>query len=152
MGYDVQIAEAKTIFTAVIRDRVLPNDLAKFVPAACGEVWTFIRAAELPRPGCHTALYLNDGWVEAGAEVPEPFIGNDRVRCSQLPSGRVAAATHFGQYQRLGEAHAAIRQWCDQQGRHRSNTCWEIYGHWDASWNDDPSKIRTDVFHLLEIN
>jgi hypothetical protein len=27
---------------------------------------------------------------------------------------------------------------------------WEIYGHWEESWNTDPSKIRTDVFHLLE--
>ena len=150
MAYDVQITDAKAIHTAVIRDRVPAKDLSKFVPAACGEVWSFIRAAGLPRPGRHTALYLADGFVEVGAEVSAPFAGNDRVRCSQLPAGRVATTTHFGPYQRLGEAHAAIRQWCDQHGHRRSNVCWEIYGHWDASWNDDPSKIRTDVFHLLE--
>ncbi|MDB5328046.1 MAG: Bacterial transcription activator, effector binding domain, partial [Phycisphaerales bacterium] len=27
---------------------------------------------------------------------------------------------------------------------------WELYGHWDQSWNDDPSKIRTDVYYLLK--
>jgi len=150
MACEIQIAVAKTVLTAVIRDRVLPKDLARFVPAACGEVWTFIRTAGLPRPGRHTALYLNDGSIEVGAEVSEPFAGNDRVRCSQLPAGRVATTTHFGPYQRLGEAHAAIRQWCDQHGHRHSKVCWEIYGHWDASWNSDPSKIRTDVFHLLE--
>ena len=150
MAYDVQITDAKAIHTAVIRDRVPAKDLSKFVPAACGEVWSFIRAAGLPRPGRHTALYLADGFVEVGAEVSTPFTGNDRVRCSQLPAGRVATTTHFGPYQRLGEAHAAIRQWCDQHGHRRSNVCWEIYGHWDASWNNDPSKIRTDVFHLLD--
>src|SRR3974390_2443283 len=150
MAYDVQAIDAKAIRTAVIRDRVQPKDLAKFVPAACGEVWSFIRTAGLPRPGRHTALYLGDGNVEVGAEVSTPFIGNDRVQCSQLPAGRVVTTTHFGPYQRLGEAYDAVRQWCDQHGHRRSNVCWEIYGHWDESWNDNPSKIRTDVFHLLD--
>lgn len=150
MAYDIQIADAKTVLTAAIRGRVPPKDLAKFVPAACGEVWSFIRAAGLPRPGRHTALYFDDGSVEVGAEVSEPFTGNDRVQCSQLPAGRVATTTHFGPYQRLGEAHAAVRQWCGQHGHRSSKVCWEIYGHWDASWNNDPSKIRTEVFHLLE--
>jgi effector-binding domain-containing protein len=125
-------------------------ELSKFVPAACGEVWSFIRTAGLPRPGRHIALYLEGGMVEAGAEVSEPFPGNDRVHCSQLPAGPAVTTTHFGPYQRLGEAHSAVRQWCARHGHRLSNICWEIYGHWEQNWNDDPSKIRTDVFHLLE--
>ena len=151
MAYHIEISDAQKILTAVIRSRVEPKDLSKFVPAACGEVWSFIRSAGLPRPGRHTALYLDDGWVEVGVEVSEPFAGNERVQCSQVPAGRVVTTTHFGPYQRLGEAHNAIRQWCDQHGHRRSNVCWEIYGHWDASWNNDPSKIRTDVFHLIDV-
>src|SRR5437763_728362 len=27
---------------------------------------------------------------------------------------------------------------------------WEIYGHWEESWNTDSSKIRTDVVYLLD--
>jgi hypothetical protein len=26
-----------------------------------------------------------------------------------------------------------------------TETCWEIYGDWD----EDPAKLRTDIFHLL---
>lgn len=26
---------------------------------------------------------------------------------------------------------------------------WEVYGHWQDRWRDDPSQIRTDVFYLL---
>jgi hypothetical protein len=26
---------------------------------------------------------------------------------------------------------------------------WEIYGHWKDEWNNDPSKICTEVFYLL---
>jgi hypothetical protein len=25
-----------------------------------------------------------------------------------------------------------------------------VYGHWQEVWNSDPTKIRTDVFYLLD--
>ena len=97
------------------------------------------------------ALYLDTrGLVEVGAEVSEPFVGNDRVHCSQLPAGRVVTTTHFGSYARLSEAHAEIRRWCAEHGHRLANISWEIYDHWDESWNADPSKIRTEVFYLLQ--
>ena len=150
MRYQISLTTTQPILTAVIRDHVPAENLSKFVPAACGEVWTFARNAALPRPGRHTSLYLADSMVEVGAEVTEPFTGNDRVVFSHLPGGRVVTTTHFGPYQRLGEAHAEIRRWCAEQGHRRSGICWEIYGHWDESWNTDPVKIRTEVFHLLD--
>jgi hypothetical protein len=150
MPYQIELTDSKPIITAVIRSRVPTQELPRFVPAACGEVWSFFRSAALRRPGRHMALYLEDGFVEVGAEVPEPFTGNERIHCSQLPGGVVATSVHFGPYERLRDAHAAIREWCAKQGRRLSGTCWEIYGHWEESWNNDPSKIRTDVFHLLQ--
>jgi effector-binding domain-containing protein len=151
MPCQIKLTHAEAIPTAVIRSRVPAKELSKFVPAACGEVWSFIRSAGLPHPGRHVALYLDaEGTVEVGAEVSKPFDGNDRVHCSQLPAGTVATTTHFGPYARLGEAHSQIRNWCAERGHRRSRVCWEIYGHWHESWNTDPSKIRTDVFHLLE--
>ena len=150
MHYLIKLTSVEAVPTAVIRSRVQPKELSKFVPAACGEVWSFIRSAGLPRPGRHVALYLAGGLVEVGAEVSERFEGNDRVHCSQLPAGFVATVTHFGPYARVGVAHEEIRRWCAAHGHQLSGVCWEIYGHWDESWNADPSKIRTDVFHLLE--
>lgn len=152
MPYQIEVKHFAPVHTAVIRSRVRREELSKFVPAACGEVWSFFRAAGLPKPGRHVALYLNDGQgsVEVGAEVGQAFTGNDRVQCSQLPTGRVATAVHFGPYGRLGDAHTAIREWCDQHGHRLSKVSWEIYGHWQESWNADPSKIRTDVFYLLD--
>ena len=152
MPYQIELTDSKPITTAVIRDRVAAQQLAQFVPAACGEVWSFFRSAGLQRPGRHLALYLEDGFVEVGAEVSEPFAGNERIYCSQLPGGLVATTVHFGPYGRLRDAHTAIREWCASHGQRLSGTCWEIYGHWQQSWDADPSKIRTDVFHLLQSN
>lgn len=151
MTYQIELSLSEAIHTAVIRGRVRADELPRFVPTACGEVWAFIQSAGLPRPGRHVALYLDaQGSVEVGAEVSEPFVGNERVHCSRLPAGRVVRTTHFGPYSLLSEAHAAIREWCVENGHRCSGVSWELYGHWDESWNADPSKIRTDVFHLLE--
>src|SRR5262245_52823727 len=117
MHYEIKLMNAEVIPTAVIRDRVPKEELSKFVPAACGEVWSYIRSAGLPRPGRHVALYLDAGLVEVGAEVSERFVGNERVQCSQLPAGRVVTTAHFGPYARLADAHSGVRQWGAATGR-----------------------------------
>ena len=99
MRYQIEVTQFEADSTAVIRSRVPAKELPRFVPAACGEVWSFIRSAGLPRPGRHMALYLDaQGSVEVGAEVSEPFAGNERIHCSQLPAGRVVTTVHFGPY------------------------------------------------------
>src|SRR5439155_495066 len=99
MRYQIELTHSNPVPTAVVRSRVPAKELAQFVPAACGEVWSFIRSAGLPRPGRHMALYLDaQGAVEVGAEVSEPFAGNERVHCSQLPAGRAVTTVHFGPY------------------------------------------------------
>src|SRR5262245_65131542 len=130
MRYQIELTHSRPILTAVVRGRVPSKELAQFVPAACGEVWAFIRSAGLPRPGRHLALYLDaQGSVEVGAEIGEPFAGNERVHCSQLPAGRVATTVHFGPYTRLSDAHAAIRERCTEHGHRGSGVSWEICGH-----------------------
>src|SRR5262245_31537486 len=127
---EIKLIQAEAIHTAVIRSRVAAGELSKFVPAACGEVWSFIRSTSLPKPGRHVALYLDSpGLVEVGAEVAEPFTGSDRVQCSQLPPGKVATAVHFGPYSQLGAAHSEVRRWCAEHGHQLAYISWEIYGH-----------------------
>ena len=50
---------------------------------------------------------------------------------------------------RLGAAHDGVRQWCRASNYRLAGPSWEIYGHWQREWNDDPSQIRTDVYYLL---
>jgi effector-binding domain-containing protein len=56
---------------------------------------------------------------------------------------------HFGPYQQLGAAHAAIQQWCVANRRRLAGPQWEVYGHWQSEWDGAPSLIRTDVFYQL---
>ena len=146
MEYDVQILRVEPQTTAVVRFRAAPSELSRAIPAACGEVWSFVKSAGIPRPGRHVAIYF-DGEIniECGVEVGEPFTGNDRVVCSVTPAGLVATTVHMGPYGRLGEAHKAVVDWCAANGYALAGPNWEVYGHWD----NDPAKVRTDVFYLL---
>ena len=58
----------------------------------------------------------------------------------------MATVVHMGLYQRLSEAHAAVRRWCAEHRYALAGPNWEIYGH----WTDNPDELRTDVFYLLQ--
>jgi effector-binding domain-containing protein len=78
-------------------------------------------------------------------QVVSDFESTETVVCSATPAGTVARTAHFGPYNQLGPAHAAVRKWCKQNGRESVAPYWEIYG----DWSDDPAKLRTDVLYLL---
>ena len=152
MGYDIHVEtlrEKRSL--AVVRRRASLQELPKVVPAACGLVWNVLRAQHVNGAGRHVALYLNDEInLEVGVELAAPWAGHGDVIASELPAGMVATTVHFGPYQRLKDAHRAIRDWCAQNGHSMAGPNWEIYGHWEDAWNADPSRIRTDVHYLLK--
>jgi effector-binding domain-containing protein len=132
---------------AAVRRRARSDQLAQVVPEACGEVWKLIKASGIPHTGRNLAVYL-DGVMnlECGVVVLHPFPSEGPVISSATPGGTVATVAHFGPYDRLGDAHQAVLDWCIAYDRKLAGPSWEIYDH----WNDDPSKLRTDVFYLLD--
>jgi effector-binding domain-containing protein len=147
MTYAIEVRNEEGHPIAAVRRRASLSELARVVPEACGEVWNFLRASRVEHPGRNVAVYFDgEGNLEVGVEVSEGFRSDGRVIASATPAGTVATTVHLGPYQRLSEPHAAIRKWCDDHHRTMAGPSWEIYGH----WNDDPSKLRTDVFYLLK--
>jgi effector-binding domain-containing protein len=154
MGYTVRVERVIGHPIAVVRRRVSPGELSKVIPEACGLVWGVVKAAHVKDAGRHVVVYRDAGEgtldIEVGVEVGTPFPGCDEVVGSVTSTGDAATVTHFGPYRRLGEAHQAIREWGATQGRTLAGPNWELYGHWRNEWNNDPSKICTDVFYLLK--
>jgi effector-binding domain-containing protein len=146
MDHVVELATSDSRPIAAVRFIARQDELPRLVPAACGEVWNYLKAAGVQGAGRHVAIY-HDGQidVEVGAEVPGPFVESDRVHCSAIPAGPVATTAHFGDYSGLHHAHAAVLKWCQDHGRSLAGPNWEIYGH----WSDDPAQVRTDVYYLL---
>jgi effector-binding domain-containing protein len=148
-SYSIHVERLASISLAVIRSQVLASDLSRVVPEGCGQVWEFLRAQGI-KGGRHVAVYWDTSIrLEVGVEMSGSFSEGGNVIRSATPAGVVATATHYGPYKGLGSAHAAIHQWCQSHGYQLAGPKWEIYGHWQTKWNDDPSQIRTDVCYLL---
>jgi effector-binding domain-containing protein len=150
MGYDIRVEQVSSRPLAVVRRRAKLAELPKVIPAACGEAWNAVKAMQL-KGGRLVALYLDDEMnLEVGVELDAPIADQDGIFASATPAGEVAAAVHFGPYQRLAEAHQAIRQWCVTHHRALAGPNWELYAHWQDDWKNNPSEIRTDVYYLLK--
>ena len=146
---EVRLGHEPSISVAVVRQTVSSNDLARAVPASCGEVWSTLRA-QGRRGGRNIAIYWDAGIrLEAGVEFDGDFQESERVVRSATPAGLAVSVTHFGPYHALVAAHEAIRQWCRAHHHELRGPSWEIYGHWEDDWNTNPSRIRTDVYYQV---
>jgi len=152
MGYEVRVEKIDAARPlAVVRLVARPEEFSRVVPKYCGVVWNALKANGVKGAGRHVAVYRDDVVnLEVGVEMEGEFAGAGEVVSSALPVGMVASAVHLGPYQKLGEAHAAVKAWCAREGYALAGPKWEIYGHWLEEWNSDPAKIRTDVFYLVK--
>jgi effector-binding domain-containing protein len=149
MPYQVQLASLESIPLAVVRRTVARGQLSAAVRDGCGRAFDFARRHQL-KAGRNVAVYW-DGSIrlEAGVELPSAFEEGEGIVRSATPPGLTAFVTHIGPYEQLGAAHAAIREWCAQQGHRLAGANWEIYGHWQPEWNADPARIHTDLFYQV---
>ena len=74
-----------------------------------------------------------------------PFENGGGLTCSATPAGPVATVAHFGPHNEMHKGYDALFKWCNEHGRILAGPFWEIYGDWE----DDPAKLRTDVYCLL---
>ena len=133
---------------ASVRATVRQQDLGNEIRRLLGDVWTVLRAQKV-RAGHNIVVYRGgaDGEldIEAGVEILSEFAETDGVLRSATPSGEVAWASHFGDYSQMHGAYDAIEAWLRANQRTSAGVGWELYGDWD----EDPAKVRTDVYVLL---
>ena len=135
---------------AVVRRLVRPTELSRAVRDGCGTVWAGLKAQGL-RGGRNIAIYWDDDIrLEAGVEMPEGFAEQEGIVRSSTPAGLVVVVRHLGPYGTLSVAHLAIHGWCEANQHRPLGPRWEIYGHWKAAWDTDPSSIETEVAYLVK--
>ena len=149
--YLVSVQRGRPRTIAAVRARLPVRRVKDVFRDYLDQVYAAGRAGHVRLDGQNVFLYQpvaddpEGADVAFGVGVHAPFVDVGNVQPVELPIGDAAAATHWGDYARLGAAHAAVKQWCRTNGHRLSGTRWEIYGH----WTDDPAKLRTDVYYLL---
>jgi effector-binding domain-containing protein len=86
--------------------------------------------------------------VEVGCPLKAPIIGKGDIKANPTPGGKVAMTSHFGPYENLAKAHAAMDAWFEKHGAERNGPPWEIYV-FDPT-TTAPDKVRTDVFYPIK--
>jgi effector-binding domain-containing protein len=149
VDYDVRTERPQPRPLAAIRARIPPDRLGPEMIRLLDVIWPVLRA-QGGGTGHNVVIYhgTTDGvlTVDVGVEVPAGFVPEGDVQPTATPEGEVATTAHFGDYARLGGAYTALEQWCGSHDRQPAGVNWEVYGDWD----DDPGKVRTDVYFLLK--
>jgi effector-binding domain-containing protein len=149
-NYQITVEQVDAQTVAAAKQRTTFGNIAKEIGDLLSRPWALIRQRPALRTnGDNVAIYWDDtgpGSIEVGVQVVSPFDGTDEVVCTAIPAGSVARTAHFGPYHQLRRAHEAVRKWCTENQREFTLPFWEVYG----DWNDDPAKLRTDVFYLLK--
>jgi effector-binding domain-containing protein len=149
MEYDVTIRTVPRQLVAAARQRTTLKMISQEIGDLLSRPWVFLKdQSELRAGGHNVAIYWDDtgeGSIEVGVQVVALFEAPDDVICSATPEGTVATTAHVGPYNQLRVAHKAVRNWCQQNRREFVLPFWEVYG----DWQDDPAKLRTDIYYLL---
>jgi effector-binding domain-containing protein len=149
MEHAVSIVTTSATPTAVIRETTTWERYPTLWGELLGEVWAFLRTADL-QTGRNVMVYADDvPNVEVGAKVGGTFDANGRVVASVLPAGRAATTVARGapSPEGIDAAHRAVVEWCEANGHARTGVRWEVYDHWRD--DQDPSTFETAVYWLL---
>jgi effector-binding domain-containing protein len=149
VAYEVRTELADPRPLAAIRALTPRQRLGTEIIRLLDVIWPVLRGQEVPT-GHNVVIYYgeNDGTltIDVGVEVPSGFAAGPAVSHASTPAGEVATTAHYGEYSDVGEAYAALNEWCARHCRRPAGVNWEVYGDWE----DEPAKRRTDVFYLLK--
>lgn len=120
---------------------------------ALDKVWTFIRSESVLWSGGHNVFLYHHPTrpgapilCDFGVEVTRTFETAGEVYATETPRGQAAVTVHRGPYNKLNEAHEAIRKWMKSNDRQSAGVSWEVYG--DPRPN--PAESETTVLYLLK--
>lgn len=117
--------------TAVHRTRLVPEQLADWVPSACAVVAEHLQHHGIPPAGFPFARYhpLADGVIEAEAGFPvaTPIPDSGPVEPSTLPGGPVVAVWHTAPDEKLELTYQAIEDWLAADDAVPAGDSWEVY-------------------------
>jgi effector-binding domain-containing protein len=150
MSYEFRVLQTPERQMMAIHDRAKGGELPQKIMTNLDKVWSYLRTNAAKTD--HNVVVYRDFdratgvmTIDVGVQVESALPGNGEIVPITTPGGLVVTTVHIGPYHELGDASRALHEFCRTHDHPIAGPTWEEYGH----WNDDSSKLRTDVFVLV---
>jgi AraC-like DNA-binding protein/effector-binding domain-containing protein len=157
--YKITRQELAAQAVLVVRRRVRRAQIAATIGAALPKVFLYAQQRGLGIAGYPITRYLETSvglvTLETGMRVTAPGGAwtvadpQGEVLAETLPGGPAAATIHFGPYDQLPEAYAAVEEWIAANGFRQNGAPWEAYMNSPAD-HPNPQDWKTEVFWPLQ--
>ena len=153
MHYEITTSRVEARPIASIDVHASPDELDGLIPGLLDEVWTQLEQVGLDRPANNVVIYYGRRRCTSrtGIEVParwEGEPGGRGARGALRDSGRPGGQDGARRPLRNSWARPTMR--CGAGAPTRAISRWDRCGEVYGDWNDDTSKLRTEVFYLIE--
>lgn len=149
--YEVKEKQSQPV--ASVRVKCKPADIGATLATVYPEIGAHLNAIGSRMTGLPFSRYhaftADEVDVEAGFPVAKPIAEKGRIKNGELPAGKVVQAWHVGPYEKLSDAHEALRAHLAKKGLKARGGLWEVY--WtDPGMVPDSAKWRTQLFAPIE--
>lgn len=148
MSYDVtekQLDEQAILYREAKCEQ---SDLAKALGECLPSVFGYATGKGVTMVGPPFTRYLSFGpglvHFQGGLPVLPGDTGEGEIQSGTLPAGEVAVTIHVGPYDGLGDAHAAVQKFLDDNDMTPGGAPWEIYLT-DPGEVPNPEEWKTEV-------
>jgi AraC family transcriptional regulator len=149
LAYSITTTQLSAQAVLVVERRIKRSDMAAALGELFGRIFQHAQRAGAALAGPPFTRYLEWGpgliTIQAGMPVAASVSGEGDIVAETLPAGPAATTTHAGPYESLGEAHAAVQMWIEDQGLAPSGPPWESYVTDPADY-PDPADWKTHIF------
>jgi effector-binding domain-containing protein len=150
MRYEFRVLQTPERQLMAVHDQARGGELPQKIRGNLDKVWPYLRANSA-RTHHNVVVYREYDraqgvmTIDVGVQVESALPGNGEVVPVTTPGGLVVTTMHLGPYDKLGDASSALHEYCKTHDHPIAGPTWEEYG----DWNEDPAKLRTDVFVLV---
>jgi effector-binding domain-containing protein len=131
MSYECELVERPAQPVLSIRTHTAMQNLPQVLGQAYAAIEQYLAQVGQPPAGAPFAAYYNFDMqnldIEIGFPVAGQIPGQDEIRLSEIPGGKLLTCLHTGPYDKSMGAYEAMQQWLQANAREATGVAYEFY-------------------------
>lgn len=152
--YPIETTTVESMPALSVKDSVSVENIGTFLETYFPQLYMYIiRKGGTPQGHPYSVTYNWDPegmlLMEAGIPLTEAIEGQDNMKATETPSGKVLKAVHWGPYDQVAKVYNALEQYMSVLKIEPAGAPWEVYVT-DPMQEPDPEKWETIVYFPIK--